>query len=173
MVFILANGCLTGDLSQIKPMSLLLPVLPRVGSSWSPRFHWGRVSPCKGMHKVQNRTAQGCWWICSLMFAHTATFTALKTRIGPVQQQNQTRLRKQNSPWSFNFSSDILVPPTSIHISIVNEMQAEHILHFKEVGLEPVSISKKKGPSQLIVTQNHFCCCRKQYFNCMVCKENP
>lgn len=143
-------------------MSLLLPVLLRVECSWPPRPYWGRVSPCKVMHKVQN-----CSGLLVELFPDVCTHSHIhyfKTRTGPVQQQNQTRLKKQNSPQGFTFSSDILVPPTSTHISIVNEMQAEHILHLKEVGLEPVSITKKKGKSQLIVTQNYLCCCRKQKY---------
>lgn len=39
-------------------------------------------------------------------------------------------------------------------------MQAEHILQFKEMGLKPASISKKKGTSKLIVKQNHFYWCK-------------
>lgn len=142
-------------------MSVLLLVLLRAERSWPLRLHWGKVSPCKATHKVQNYSGLLVYLFIDVCTqSHTHCFQDQDRSC--IQQQNLTRLRKQNSPWSFIFSSDILVPPTSTHISIVNAMQAEHILQFKEMGLKPASISKKKGTSKLIVKQNHFYWCKNK-----------
>lgn len=147
-----------------KPMSLLPPGLLRVEGSWSPRLHWGKVSPCKVMHKVQNHPGI----LVDLLSDVCTQSHSLLSKPGLVLYSNRTKPDSESRilPGTLFSVLIFLVPPTSTHVSIVNVIQTVHILHFKEVGLESLFISKKKGTSKLIVTQNHFYWCRKQnYFN--------